>query len=79
MGYFQEGMRTKHGKWRQLPSNAKNPQRFNMYEGEYHNDMKHGKGMFKWEAGNSYLGDFMYDERDGWGTMEWIDGSVYKG
>jgi hypothetical protein len=39
------------GKWRkdQTPNS-------NNYEGEFHGDMKHGKGVFKWESGNVYKG-----------------------
>ena len=53
--------------------------KFNCYDGEYLDDLKHGYGVFSWEAGNKYEGFYKFDERDGWGEMHWIDGSSYKG
>lgn len=79
IGHFEQGMKSGFGKWRQQPSNPDQPMKFNQFEGEYKNDVKEGKGIFIWEAGNRYEGDYSGDERHGWGTMSWIDGSKYLG
>jgi hypothetical protein len=34
-----------------------------VYEGDYINDRKHGKGVFTWASGNIYKGDYNEDER----------------
>lgn len=51
----------------------------NQYEGDYKNDKKEGKGVFKWKSGNIYKGGYHDDERHGYGEMYWTDGSSYKG
>lgn len=79
IGEFKESMKHGQGKWKQLPTNPAEPNKFNSFEGKYENDVKHGWGCFEWEAGNKYTGNYRFDERDGWGTMEWIDGSQYSG
>lgn len=50
-----------------------------MYEGEYHDDIKHGYGEFKWATGGHYRGQYVNDVKVGFGTMTWADGSVFKG
>jgi hypothetical protein len=79
MGEFKNGLKHGKGKWRQLPSNPEEQQKFNQFEGTYVDDKKQGDGCFIWEMGNKYTGNYTNNERDGWGQMEWIDGSVYKG
>jgi len=67
-------MKHGNGKWRKdsRPNS-------NNYEGEFFNDMKHGKGVFTWESGNRYDGEYHNDNRAGYGEMTWKDGSAYKG
>jgi hypothetical protein len=33
----------------------------NRYEGQWANDLKHGKGKFKWQGGNTYEGQYVND------------------
>lgn len=51
----------------------------NMYEGEYHQDMKHGLGEFRWASGGFYRGGYHNDIKTGYGEMYWADGSIYRG
>ena len=51
----------------------------NTYEGEYHQDMKHGFGEFRWASGGYYKGNYDYDVKKGYGEMYWADGSIYRG
>ena len=51
----------------------------NMYEGEYHQDMKHGQGEFRWASGGFYRGGYFGDIKCGYGEMYWADGSIYRG
>jgi hypothetical protein len=53
------------------------------YEGEYENDLKHGKGTFTWPDGKSWSGQWIFGKMDGIGTLiksgkqyigEWKDG-----
>ena len=50
-----------------------------IYEGEYQDDLRHGKGRFLWSNGESYEGDYLKDERTGKGVYNWPDGSSYDG
>lgn len=51
----------------------------NTYEGEYHQDMKHGQGEFRWASGGYYKGQYEFDVKRGYGEMYWADGSIYRG
>ena len=52
----------------------------NIYEGEFKDEKKHGKGKFTWGAtGNVYDGDFYEDKRQGFGIYTWLDGTKYVG
>ena len=50
------------------------------YEGEFHSNMKHGRGTYKWADGRAYEGSYqkdrMFDER---GKMKMYDGSIIEG
>lgn len=70
-----KGKKHGKGKWR----SSRNLQNCNVYEGDYDNDRKHGKGVFTWASGNIYKGDYVEDERQGNGQMLWTDGSMYEG
>lgn len=51
-----------------------------IYEGDFVNDMKHGKGIYKWgNSGNTYKGDYNKNKRHGYGTFIWLDGTIYEG
>ncbi|OMJ71859.1 hypothetical protein SteCoe_29831 [Stentor coeruleus] len=51
----------------------------NFYQGEWRNNKKHGKGVYKWADGRVYSGNWKKDLYDGYGKMIWPDGSKYKG
>ena len=39
-----------------------------VYDGKYHNDKRHGYGVYKWPSGATYVGKFKEDLRSGQGT-----------
>lgn len=78
-GEFNLGMKHGKGKWKKVPSDLSDKNRFNSYDGYYEMDKKHGYGTFCWESGNKYVGNYHYDDRQGYGTMFWTDGSHFKG
>jgi hypothetical protein len=77
MGQFHDGLKNGHGKWKKLSESG--GEIIATYEGDYKNDKKCGKGVFKWASGNIYIGEYKDDEREGFGEMRWIDGSIYIG
>ncbi len=38
------------------------------YEGDWQDDKKNGKGVFKWAVGDSYEGDYKDNKRHGCGV-----------
>ncbi len=48
------------------------------YEGEFLNEMKHGKGVLKYPDGDFYDGYWVHDHFHGWGVIS-IDGIKYEG
>lgn len=56
----------------------------NLYEGEMHNDVPHGKGTLNYKQPNEkkcerYEGDFVNGVPHGLGKMFWTDGSIFEG
>ncbi len=49
------------------------------YEGEWKNNMRHGKGHFFWNDGQHYKGNYLNDKRDGYGVYYWENGDRYEG
>jgi len=72
---FVDGRKQGQGTWKKSSTDEKT----NIYEGEYHDDMKHGYGEFRWATGGHYRGEYVNDVKVGFGTMTWVDGSVFKG
>ena len=50
-----------------------------VYEGDYLNDQKTGKGIYKWANGNVYEGDFLNGQLTGKGIFKKANGDVYEG
>ena len=51
-----------------------------IYEGNYHNDMRNGKGKIKFiNTGDSYEGDFLDDKITGYGEYIWSNKQKYIG
>src|SRR5690606_13006668 len=50
-----------------------------IYEGEFKNNLIHGRGIFKWDNGDIYEGDFKRGKKDGKGEFLWINGDSYRG
>ena len=66
------GMPVRHGKGEWIDGEAK-------YEGEFRNDVMHGKGSYTYPSGASYSGDWADGKYSGHGTYQWPDGSFYQG
>uniref|UniRef100_A0A7S1D305 MORN repeat-containing protein 5 n=1 Tax=Cyclophora tenuis TaxID=216820 RepID=A0A7S1D305_CYCTE len=49
-----------------------------VYEGEFHNDMRHGHGTLTRKS-TKYVGEFFEDQKHGKGTLTAEDGSTYAG
>ena len=49
------------------------------YNGDWADDNKHGKGVYRWPNGDSYEGDWVNDKRTGRGVFRWADGDSYEG
>ena len=50
-----------------------------IYEGEWHEDKRSGRGKSLHASGTSYEGDFVESKQHGIGTCFFSNGSVYKG
>jgi len=50
-----------------------------VYEGEYCNDVRHGRGVFRHTDGTVYEGEWSNGKMEGRGVMRYSDGSVYEG
>ena len=49
------------------------------YEGQFKDDMCHGKGKMTWPNGDIYEGDWFEDFRAGKGKTVWANGVYYEG
>jgi hypothetical protein len=49
------------------------------YEGDFLNDMFHGKGTFYFANGNVYVGDWVMNKREGFGIFYFANGDRYEG
>lgn len=50
-----------------------------VYEGDFANEKRTGKGKLTWPNGDVYEGDFVNGERTGKGKYTWSNGDVYEG
>jgi len=50
-----------------------------LYEGDWENDVKHGKGYEILPTGSHYEGDFLNGKPDGYGVFKWKNGEIYEG
>lgn len=48
-----------------------------VYEGEWQDNKKHGRGLLKYANGSVYEGEFKNGVADGKGTMKWKAGTEY--
>lgn len=49
------------------------------YEGEFKDNVFHGKGKYQWGNKKQYVGDWLNGMMDGEGVFTWKDGRVFKG
>jgi hypothetical protein len=50
-----------------------------VYEGDFVDSKKTGKGKFTWSDVNVYEGDFVDSKKTGKGKFSWGDGNMYEG
>lgn len=49
-----------------------------VYEGKYHNDKRHGKGVYTWPSGASFKGTFKEDLKNGLGLYTSPQGEKFE-
>jgi hypothetical protein len=49
------------------------------YSGEFHQGMKHGRGVKTWAWGDRYEGEFAEDYKEGWGIYTWGARTLFAG
>lgn len=50
-----------------------------VYQGEWLQNFRHGRGIMKWPDGAVYEGDWDYGMAFGQGKFQHIDGDIYEG
>ena len=50
-----------------------------VYEGDWVDGLKEGRGYYTWENGDVYEGEFKNGVREGFGEFKWANGESYKG
>lgn len=50
-----------------------------VYIGESRNDVREGKGLYKYRNGAVYFGDWKEGKREGQGSYKWTNGQIYEG
>ena len=50
-----------------------------MYEGQWKNDRRDGKGSYTWPDGNKYVGEYADGKQEGRGVVTWADGTKFDG
>ena len=50
-----------------------------IYDGDWKDNKRHGRGIRRWTDGAEYSGEWMDGDMHGIGKMKSIDGSVYDG
>ena len=51
----------------------------NIYDGDWKDDVRNGKGKYTWINGDIYDGDWKDDKRNGKGKYTWVDGNIFEG
>jgi hypothetical protein len=51
----------------------------NIYDGNWEDDKKHGKGEFICANNDKYVGEFKNDIKSGYGTYFWVNGDKFSG
>ena len=71
-GYFSNDMKNGKGKVTYKTLN-------DSYEGEFHDNLITGIGLYQWSNGESYYGSFVNGKMHGKGLYKWPDGGQYEG
>lgn len=50
-----------------------------MFDGNYKNGLKNGRGKFKWSNESEFVGEFKNNKIEGLGVYRWTDGRIYNG
>lgn len=72
IGYWENNDKGKYGKLYGKDGKL-------IYEGEYENGRRNGKGTFYFSSGEKYEGEFRDGKREGKGTFYWDDTSKWEG
>ena len=49
------------------------------YEGEWRQDLQHGKGTETWPDESKFTGEYLEGRKFGLGKYHWADGAIYEG
>ena len=71
-GAFRNGKKCGKGLLKNLTADT-------VYEGDFFDNMAHGKGVYTWPDGKRYEGDLRNDSLHGKGVFDWKDGRRYVG
>jgi radial spoke head protein 1 len=72
-GDFVKGIKSGYGKFKGKDGSI-------YYEGDWHEDLMHGKGVcFYMQGKEKFIGDFKKGKKDGYGQYFYSNGDVYKG
>lgn len=73
IGEWKKGTMTNHGFGILVASDGQ------IYEGEWADDKRNGKGREIWASGNIYIGHYKDDKMNGHGVHLWTNGDSYEG
>ncbi|KNC48583.1 testis-specific A2 protein [Thecamonas trahens ATCC 50062] len=71
--------RARHGKGRATLPHNDGSGLFDVYEGEYYEGERHGRGQYTYANGARYEGEYVKGRKHGEGTFFYPDGAVYVG
>jgi len=71
-GFWVDGKKEGHGRCMFAPQG-------DFHEGEYHNNVRHGPGQYRWKDGRMFEGLYVNDQRHGKGVFTYPNGDRYEG
>jgi len=83
--YIPASLEFYEGQWKdeKLSGYGRADSRALHYQGDFKDNLKHGKGICTWKGPETgfahYEGDWQYDLMDGYGTMKYAYGDIYAG
>ena len=83
VGKWNDGMKNGSGKMTSWPKGTEHNDEWvedmMIYDGEWVNDKRTGKGRYTWPSGDFYEGEWNNDNAHGYGIMKSSNGNIYEG